>query len=137
MLELHQARYWLKQAVETQGKDFRYCLPGQGCYYEPTTTVPDYDAEAKNGVTTYKELPEGDPRRETGCLIGTALTLSGETLHLGFRGRVRELQENFPDMFNDEVRRYFTLAQHLQDRGVSWHEAYERAEELAMSEATY
>lgn len=116
MIDLERARELLKQAMETQGRDFVYCpIDGpSNCHYEPC-------------------LDEDGPKALTGCLVGTALTLAGETRHIGYGGIVTRLAESYPDMMTPVTREYFRVAQFAQDFGASWGEAYDRAEKYANS----
>lgn len=113
MITLDRARQLLLQAVETQGHDFVYCEAGQNCYYE---AMPG----------NYS-----DNRGVTGCLIGVALGLAGETRHRSYNGNVMSLHTSFPDMMNLQAARYFLAAQVAQDNGTSWGRAYEVAEHKA------
>jgi len=119
MITLEQARVLLPQAVATQPKGFRYIQPGKiGCYYAPVTTA----------LSLATQLAGDDPRRITGCLIGVAISLSGERRHLEVNGSVSVLKEVFPDMLTAEAVDYFIEAQTIQDNGGTWQEAYEKAE---------
>lgn len=117
MIEIERARELLKQAMETQGRDFKYVPEPMGCYYSPITLT-------KEGIT----LLEDDNRRKTGCLIGVALTLAGETRHLEFNEGVGELATEYPDMMSEYTVYYFIIAQSKQDNGYTWGEAYDKAE---------
>ena len=124
MIDLTKARELLKAAMETQGRDFVYSPAGQGCFYQPITELPS-DYPRDNGS---RNITEDDPRRKTGCLIGVALDLHGETRHHGFNGRVRDLFNRYPDMMTDEACWYFSRAQEHQDSGWTWGSAYDKAE---------
>lgn len=115
MINLERARELLKQAVETQGEDFVYQGDlGDMCYYRPLTE---------------KEEPNSfSPKRMTGCLVGTALTLAGETRHLDVVGSVWTLFDIFSDMMAPEARDYLQVAQNMQDEANTWGESYEAAE---------
>lgn len=126
MITLNEARPALKAAVETQGRDFVYNPDNGVCFYVPRPAVqPD------------------DPKGVTGCIIGVALTILGETRHtvayphtdlsVGFEGSVSTLAGHFKGMMTDEARTYFELAQRAQDSGCPWGEAYDLAEEWALT----
>lgn len=122
MIKFAQARALLARAVTTQGRDFVY-MPQQGrtCQYHVVT-----DAAA------------GDPRSKTGCLVGVALSFTGERRHLGYAGTINGLRNEFPDMLSRKAAQYFAYAQYAQDRSSTWGEAYDIAErhgdELALAE---
>ena len=127
MIDLERARELLKMALETQGRDFVYNVKEAGCFYQPITELPKKYPNP-DGST---QIPQDDPRRKTGCFIGTALDLHGETRHHYFPGRVGELARKYPDMMTDTARDYFALAQNSQDSGSSWGHAYDYAESHA------
>src|SRR5690348_16851801 len=106
MIRLAQAQYLVRQAVDTQGEDFVYNPKDSGgvCRYYPQTKDED----------TGHELPAGNPRRITGCLIGTALVLAGETRHLDPRHRthrVIELHREYPELMSVVAMEYLQAAQ--------------------------
>lgn len=108
-INLEQARILLKQAMETKGRNFVYNTdPEKACFYEPHGEV--------------------GPKSETGCLIGTALTLAGETRHIGYLSSVRTLRWVYPNMMTGAAMEYFQVAQNGQDFGKSWGQAYDDAE---------
>lgn len=110
-ITLEQARDLLKRAVETQGPKFIYNPDGMyECRYEP---VPDCSG----------------PPGQTGCLVGVALELAGETRQRGYKDNVLGLTHKFPDMMTEQAAVYFLEAQSAQDGGTTWGEAYARAEE--------
>lgn len=112
MIELDQARDLLRRAVETQGRDFVYNPTAMAaCYYTPMI-----------------QHDQNDPRTKTGCLIGVALDLAGETRHRNAKGPVFRLHHDFPDMMTEDAKDYLTVAQQAQDGGNSWGQAYDRAE---------
>lgn len=110
-IELEQARGLLARAVLTQGEEFIYNPGGAGI------------------VCEYKPFGKTGPQSKTGCLIGVALDLAGETRHHHVSGNVISLSMRFPDMFSREVVRYFGAAQDSQDLGKSWGMAYKAAED--------
>ena len=122
MIDLEQARELLAAAVATRGPDFVYNPGGwRTCMYEP---VP---------VGTQKSFSEspvvaGEPCTLTGCLIGVALDLAGETRQHGSDDAIERLRRQYPDMMTDAAMQYFFVAQRSQDSGGSWGEALERAE---------
>ena len=118
MIELEQARGLLARAVLTMGPDFVYIPLNsyKNCYYQPMKG-DEYDFEPN------------DPRGLTGCLIGVALSLAGETRHIGVVDTIDNLHTFFPDLMTNQVARYFRIAQIAQDHGDTWGQAYKKAEE--------
>lgn len=111
-ITLERARDLLARAVGTQGRDFIYNPGGDGlCQYTPMI-----------------DLPEGDPRAVTGCLIGIALDLAGVTAHHGHAGTVYSLYTSKRGLMDLSASNYFSVAQKAQDRGTTWGEAYDAAE---------
>lgn len=112
-IDLERARELLAQAVETKGRDFVYKERGAswGCDYYPVTSVP-----------------EGDPRRETGCLVGVALNLHGIDVSQ-LAGSVDSLHTQEEVAMSEDAAAYFLAAQGPQDSGSTWGEAYDQAEE--------
>lgn len=108
----------LAQAVATQGPGFVYCPGGTlGCFYEP---VPLDHVESRG---------EDDPRRLTGCLVGVALELAGETRQRGSVHTIHRLYMSFfPSLCTRAAKDYLAVAQATQDLGASWGEAYAMAE---------
>lgn len=127
MIDLSKARELLKAAMETQGRDFVYSPGGHGCFYTPITELPAKYTRPGGDRT----VAEDDPRRKTGCLIGVALNLHGETRHHGYESRVTNLALDFPDIMDSQARDYFQRAQSGQDYGLSWGQAYDSAETFA------
>jgi hypothetical protein len=112
MIDLERARELLVRAVETQGRDFVYNPSGLGeCSY----------TRALFGSP-------GQPQCITGCLIGVALDLAGETRHHGYMAGVASLRAAFPDMMTQDAASYFRVAQWRQDSGGTWGQAYDAAE---------
>lgn len=122
IIELDQARDLLRQAVETQGRDFVYNPGRHGeCRYEPV------DAQAA-GIS-----PDA-PQARTGCLIGVALTLAGISIlaqHMNTSIAFAETtgQATGAEALSSGTRTYFYVAQEVQDNGGSWGEAYDEAEQ--------
>lgn len=114
-INLTQARELLKQAVETQGHEFVY-NPNQQyeCRYEP---IP-FD----------RRKDDGDPRHLTGCLVGTAISFTDETRHIGVMMSAWSLHFEFPGMLTEEAALYLRQAQIVQDEGRTWGEAHDVAE---------
>jgi hypothetical protein len=122
-INLEQARGLLARAVLTQGEQFVYQdSPGQSCYYRPVT-------EAYDSLYGRTSLDENSPKRKTACLVGVALSLSGETRHVDLEEFVIALRMDFPDMMSMEAAEYFSAAQLPQDAGKTWGESYRLAEE--------
>lgn len=115
MIELEQARELLHAAVETRGRDFVYNPNGYGtCKYTPLTE---------------RDEPDPDyPARKTGCVVGVALDLAGETRHHGSPLSVIGLQDTIGDFMTKQAARYLRVAQEEQDSGASWGQAYDAAE---------
>lgn len=125
MINLQRARELLKLAVETQGRDFVYSPNGlSGCYYAQVKEI-----KTLRGGTV--KLSDDDPRTKTGCLVGTALDLAGETRHHGYPSRVYLLAIEYSDMMDDASVQYFRVAQDAQDNGSTWGQAYDKAEDFA------
>lgn len=75
------------------------------------------------------EVPPGDVRWITGCVIGEALTRHGEERHRFIMGSVITLKEHYPDLFtSQEAVDYLNTAQLAQDKGATWRTAYLAAE---------
>jgi len=120
MIEIEQARDLLLKAVATQGRAFVY-NPGSSslCTYTPQPLRPGH--------------PEGvpvPPQCLTGCLVGVALDLAGETRHHGVTGNVTALTSTYPDMLSDDAASYFWTAQKAQDNGSTWGAAFDEAERV-------
>lgn len=114
MINLEKARESLKTAMETQGPDFVYCPDDKACHY---TKIPQSNATGPS-----------DPRTITGCLVGVALDIAGETRHHDFGGYIVPLARMYPDMMTEATLQYFRIAQRLQDKGCSWGYSYQQAE---------
>src|SRR5438034_7562621 len=98
MIDLAQARDLLARAVETQGRDFIYSTGG-GCFYVPLTeeninTMPTPIAAR---LAFYVES-----KRKTGCLIGVALDLAGETRHHFRTSIIHSVYNEYPNMMSYE-----------------------------------
>ncbi|MEV1109963.1 hypothetical protein AB0I95_15100 [Micromonospora sp. NPDC049751] len=116
---LEKARELLRQAVDAQGEDFVYNPSGADqCAYRPLTPERDH-------------VKPDDPRAKTGCVVGEALVLAGETRHLDSVSNPMGLHSQYPDMLTWDAAYYFWEAQRVQDRGGSWGAAFEVAERSA------
>jgi hypothetical protein len=116
-IELPRARELLAEAVATQGPDFIYndskSGGGMWCFNVP----------APSGY--------GKVKAKTGCLIGTALTLAGETLHTeppNNRSTIATLAGIDHALISPDAMRYWQVAQWSQDNGASWGAALAAAE---------
>ena len=135
MIDLEQARGLLARAVLTQGPDFVYNVRlGAGCHYEPQSLANIAKADG-NGYNF--EPKADDPRAKTGCLIGVALSLAGETWHLGGRTRIADMNQRYPGHLTEAAVDYFARAQQVQDSCGSWGEAYRTAEAIAENLAKF
>lgn len=122
MIDIVQARGLLARAVLTKGPDFVYGKDAEGnnlqCYYNPIE-----DSTISN-----------DPRTTTGCVVGVALSLVGFTVEkdeqdgIEYVGTVEELSYRYPTWMTEDTMQYFKRAQYVQDRGLTWGEAYTQAE---------
>lgn len=133
-IDLNKARELLKAAVETQGADFKYVSRvNQGCAYTPIND---------ENYGSYLSAPpaKDDPRRKTGCVVGTALTAAGvDWSKIDQRYRINYLYNNraFADQeveLEEDAMLYFLKAQYAQDTGNTWGKALERAEAFAENE---
>lgn len=118
-ISLAYARDLLHRAVATQGRDFVYItsprtVTNHSCKYKP------YQYEVSGGTAHL-----------TGCLIGVALDLAGETAHHLHDGSVRALHSGEVVKMEDHAMEYFQAAQNAQDRKQSWGEALDAAEAVA------
>lgn len=120
---LPRARESLKKAVKTQGRDFVYAIMKSTSYGLPTC---EYSPNPNFG--------ENDPRSKTGCLVGTAFSISGvpdEVLNK-ITLMVPELHQEASEITMSKAATvYFHIAQIIQDRGGSWGTAYDEAEKWA------
>lgn len=116
LMTLEMARGYLARAVFTQGPDFVYRPGGRGdggmCSYLPQT-----------------HLPEDDPRRCTGCMVGVALMLAGREILPVHEGDTPDM-DHLREAWNLTVSagKYLYSAQLLQDAGRTWGDAYAHAE---------
>lgn len=121
IIELEEARELLLRAMETQGRDFQYQTKvgyGHGCLNVPLT-------EELSGMHGIKML-EDDPKAKTGCIVGTALSLSGRDLPL--KERCCMAVTGFAEWLSGDALSYLSIAQMAQDNMQTWGEAYDRAE---------
>lgn len=126
-INLSEARKLLKEAVETQGRDFVYNTEGRGyCKY-----VPD----AKLGTA------QSQPQKAlTGCLVGTALKLAGiPEAELDYQGNASRLanflQDKVVAYIHKDAVSYFLSAQTVQDGGGTWGAALDTAEKMHIEKA--
>lgn len=147
MIDLQQARQYLRDAVATQGEDFVYLEDRDAvCFYVPVTDeMWDQVREHSDAYDWSDKLdtpPSADsPQRQTGCLIGVALDLAGVTLHHDLSNTTAidayhplagnanlEYVRGIRTVLTEEALSYFGTAQRSQDNGSSWRVAYEVAE---------
>lgn len=136
MINVARARALLRQAMETQGEDFKYNPDpwhSGGCFYRPLTGPDDRLLDNCPGRTRQQYADPAHPARVTGCLIGTALTLAGETIHLESTWIIDSgnMANAAPGMLTEAAARYLRRAQAHQDAGGTWGEALARAEAIA------
>lgn len=122
-INISRARELLKQAMETQGRDFIYSdgRDSHSCYNVPVTKEHFGDS-----MDYYDSIPEDSPKRVTGCLVGTAMSLSG-VMGTWVSHRSGSV-DNFWRFLTDDATDYFRVAQVMQDRGHTWGEAFDTAE---------
>ena len=128
MMSLAEARGWLAAAVATKGPEFVYRDPEweslrdtRPCSYFPRT-----------------ELPEGDPRRDTPCLIGVAMRLAGRKVTYVHECKTPDSVSLMRDWcLSPEAAMYFRWAQSKQDVGQSWGAALAFAEQGAEAHVEY
>jgi hypothetical protein len=119
-IDLEKARTLIREAMQTQGPDFMYNADGDGyCWNVPDLTVAD-----------------GDPRKITGCIVGTALTMLGIDLNTDEArrgGSIYELMRLLEDaeeaVATPGALRYMAYVQSAQDAGDTWGGAIAKAEE--------
>lgn len=113
---LAQARILLDAALHTKGPDFVYnpqpYADRVGCLNVPyTDDLADMCAVADSGAPA----PDS-PKRLTGCLVGTALSLGGVPVHeCPTSGVVR-----FENHLTPTALAYLRTVQRVQDQGASW-----------------
>lgn len=122
-----KVREALKQALETQGREFVYSPGGDlGCYYQALTEA-DWEEDDRQGVTPFSTHEE-DPRSKTGCLVGTALDILGWNHEPVYPDGIYSYAMEFiPELQGDDVI-YLGIAQRAQDQGKTWGEAFDLAE---------
>lgn len=124
----------LKQAVDTRGEDFVYSSDSRGCFYAPLSQ--EMADKYLSGT-----LSEYDNRRKTGCLIGTMFKVLGVPDEILEKytdgGYVASLVDHLnkdnaaPNVQIDEDSlRTLQHAQHEQDAGGSWGQAYHACVEV-------
>jgi len=124
-INLAQARQLLRQAVETQGRDFVYNDSPNMCFNVPfTDDLVDEDGNA------YQFAPPADHvKRRTGCLVGTAMTLAGRSFRPGFAAGT--VGDAYRHHLSESALAYLRAAQNAQDQGRTWGEAFDDAEACA------
>lgn len=121
VIDLELTRQLAQKAVEKMGPRFRYVIPGSylSCHYLPNALAS-----------------ESDPRRKTGCLVGTMLTLAGltnEEIKVCGSGSVEMfvsalIQNGLDYTVTDEALMYMQVLQNIQDSGATWKTAISAAE---------
>lgn len=104
----------LKDAMEVQGPDFVYSDGAAPCFYRP------------------RDVPMGDPRSRTGCLIGETMKLLGypptpEWENISVPGLFREGILP-PDDFAEDAQKLLGEVQDRQDVGQPWGDAISNAD---------
>ena len=119
---IQQARALLAAAVATQGRDFVYndCGNNSGCFNVPFT-------EKLRSSLGIMAVPEESNKRKTGCLVGTAMKLSG--LCGDLTGYERGTVGVFEALLDELAEGYFGVAQRTQDCGSTWGAAQDAAED--------
>lgn len=118
----------LKQALDTQGREFVYNKGGEyGCYYRPVTEA-DYAEDSADSPTG--DLAT-DPRARTACLVGTALDILGWNRDPNFTDGIYPYARQHIGELADADVKYLAYAQSHQDAGHSWGESFDVAEEFA------
>lgn len=113
-IDVEEARLLLAKAMVTQGRDFVYNPNGKGgCFNVPKTHL-GWSAD--------------DPRRTTGCLVGTAMALSGRIEDMSYYEE-GPVWSTFSPYLTRSAAEYLTIAQNTQDHGGTWGEAFDKAEE--------
>lgn len=128
LIDLETARRLLAQAMNSMGESFIYIrsrVPGDSgysasCYNVPFGQVPRQHLGGDNAT------PE-DPRRSTGCLVGTSLFIGGVPYSV-LVARANSPAGEFDSYLTEEAVNYFTVAQNAQDRGESWGDSVSSAE---------
>lgn len=118
-INLEEARKLLKAAMETMGPEFVYAsvLDEDGNPCDVCVNIP-HPATVYPGASV------------TGCIVGTAMLLSGRLTEEQMReefafGDVRI----FTPYITRHASMYFTVAQVSQDSGSTWGEAVRKAED--------
>jgi len=124
-IDLDRARDLLIQAVLTRGPDFQYATPGEtaGCVNVPA-------GEVSKEWWGDSCPPPDSPKRKTGCVVGTAMKLSGivpPEKHFPTTGTVVV----FTRWLTPQALSYLKAAQDAQDMQATWGEAFWVAEKWA------
>jgi hypothetical protein len=108
----------LKQAVETQGRDFVYNTEGERgmCFY----SVAAYRSHRP------QEYDATSPKAKTGCLVGVTLDLLGVRYNKSEDRSVTSL-EGIKEQVDGIALEILRQAQIKQDEGKSWGYAYDSA----------
>lgn len=134
MMQLHEARGLLARAVMTQGPEFVYNREGD-CSIACVNVPIGMAHEAGLGFSSSHRIfsaAADDPRRVTGCLVGTALLLSGRVTAGDLAARADNGVATFSFLLTDAALAYLETAQDRQDAGASWGGAYAAAEDLVL-----
>lgn len=137
MMQLPEARGLLARAVMTQGPDFVYNREGDAtvaCVNVPIGMVHEAGLGFSSSHRIHAAAAD-DPRRVTGCLVGTALLLSGRVTVGDLAARADNGVAVFSFLLSDAALAYLETAQDRQDAGASWGEAYVAAEQLILDGA--
>lgn len=130
VIDVDQARVLLRLAVMTKGKDFRYRLDANdeiGCCNIPLRDMVAGLPELFSSL----DIDETDPRWDTGCIVGTALSLNAIPYPFSSDDnlvKISVLQEQCPEYITVKAAKYFQVAQDQQDWGHTWGESLEEAE---------
>jgi len=121
LIDTDRARELLIKAVLTQGPDFQYATPDEpaGCVNVPAGEV----SQEWWGDSC---PPPDSPKNKTGCVVGTAMKLSGVVPEEHFPATGTVIV--FKPWLTDEALVYLKAAQDAQDRQTTWGEAFWFAE---------
>lgn len=128
LMSMEEARGWLAAAVATKGPEFVY-------------RDPKWEVQGDNRACSYfprTDLPEGDPRKDTPCLIGVAMRLAGREVTYAHECRTPDsLSLMRAWNLSPEAAMYLRWAQSKQDVGHTWGEALAFAENEANARREY
>lgn len=115
-ITIEEARQLLAKAVDTQGRDFVYNPGGKGSCYNMPHNRDGHECK----------YAEDHPCVITGCLVGTAMSLSGRIENM------EDYRAGSVDVFAAHLSHsallYLLIAQERQDLGRTWGEAFDAAE---------